>query len=361
MRRKRLLIILVSLGAVAGLGLVTWHLSAPAPWYRVTVFANVTGEAIDPRALNDRGQVVGIMMVSGQTHLFLWDRTGGTHDLGPATGRECAINDAGQILAAMIDPNGNPQTCLRDPNGAVQLLGIPGAATALNNHGQVVGWFATVVDNRGREARHAFLWDRANGMRDLGALDKTHSGAFAVNDAGQVFGFCQSDTFPQEAREPCYWNPADPTAAAGIRLPNRTYAGLTNHGYVVGKEYFLDSMPYIVLWRDCADIKKLFPHDCAEDVFRSQLFVNDANQVICVEEHHSRWERYSQRLFPVRITSFLCDPQRGKISLDRYVNGLGDFVVQDLNNNGCILGVVYGKGGSSAGVLLEPIPERWGR
>lgn len=360
MRRRRL-VMLVFLGVVAGSIVIVLRLSRPAPWYRVTVFANVTGEAIDPRALNDRGQVVGIMTVSGQTHLFLWDRIGGTQDLGPATGRECAINDAGQILATVMDANDIPRICLRDPNGTLQVLRLPGEATALNNRGQVVGWFETKVDYTPGEARHAFFWDRTSGLRDLGALDKTHSEALAVNDAGQVFGFCQSDLWLQEWREPCYWNPADPTAAAGIRLPNRTYTGLTNHGYVVGKEYFLDSMPYIVLWRDYTDIKKLFPYDSAEDVFRSELFVNDANQVICVEEHHSRWERYSQRLFPVRTTHFLWDPQRGKISLDRYVSGLGDFEVLDLNNNGCILGVVHAKDGSSVGVLLEPIPERWGR
>jgi probable HAF family extracellular repeat protein len=361
MRRRRRLLTWGFLGIVAGLALLVWRLSAPAPWYRMTVFENITGGAIDPRALNDRGQVVGTMTVSGECHLFLWERAGGTRDLGPASGRECAINDAGQILATMIDPSGNLHTCLRDPNGTIQLLGIPGEATALNNRGQVVGSFWTRVDDTPREERHAFLWDRVTGLRDLGALGKTHSEALAVNDAGQVFGFCQSNSYPEEPREPCYWNPADPTAAAGIRLPNRTYTGLTNHGYIVGKEYFRDSAPYIVLWRDYTGLKKLFPHDSADDVFRLQLFVNDANQVVCVGEHHSPWERYSRRLFPVRATHFLWDPQRGKIPLDRYVTGLGSFEVRDLNNNGCILGVVHAEDGSSAAVLLEPIPERWAR
>jgi hypothetical protein len=233
MRRRRCLIILMSMGILAGITLVVWRLSAPAPCYRVTVFATITGKAIHPCSLNDRGQVVGR---------------------------------------------------------------------------------------------------------------------------------CQSQPSPADMpREPCYWNPTDATAAAGRRLPDRACADMNNRGYVVGTHYFSDFKPYVVLWRDYAGLKKLFPHDPGDNPFGGAFLVNDANQVICSQVHDSRWGRFSRRLFPVRIRYFLWDPQHGKIPLDRYVSGLGSFEVRDLNNRGCILGVVRAKDGSSTAVLLEPIAERWKR
>jgi probable HAF family extracellular repeat protein len=357
MRGKRRFIILMSVGIAAGIALVVWRLSAPAPWYRVTVFATITGKAIRPCSLNDRGQVVGFMEGESGQHLFLWDRTGGMQDLGPVSGRECAINNAGQIATTLIDSNGNERAALRDPNGAIQFLGTLGGAlsvaTALNNRGQVVGWSATGPDANGRTVIHAFLWGRASGMRDLNSM------AEVVNDAGQVFGRCQSQPGPDMPHEPCYWNPADATAATGRRLPDRAYADMNNQGYVVGTHYFSDFKPYVVLWRDYTGLKKLFPHDPGDNPFGGAFLVNDANQVICSQVHGSRWGRFSRRLFPVRIRYFLWDPQHGRIPLDRYVRGLGSFEVRDLNNKGCTLGIVHAKDGSSASVLLEPIPERW--
>ena len=56
-------------------------------------------------------------------------------------------------------------------------------ACDLNSRGQVVG--AAQVPG-GTE--HAFLWDPAGGMVDLGALGGVDSTAYAINDGGQVLG-----------------------------------------------------------------------------------------------------------------------------------------------------------------------------
>ena len=91
--------------------------------------------------------------------------------------------------------------------------------------------------------------------------------------------------------------------------------------------------------------------------------INDFGQVVYSERHFSDWQRRSKRLFPHRLRSRLWDPERGEIPLNRYVPaGGGDFVIQDLNNKGCIVGYIRSRDGRrSRGVLLEPIPKRWGR
>jgi hypothetical protein len=59
---------------------------------------------------------------------------------------------------------------------------------------------------------------------------------------------------------------------------------------------------------------------------------------------------------------YLWDPKHGKVVLnDQVPRKLGKLVrVEAINNRGCIVGVILVKGsGQYAGVLLEPIPERW--
>ena len=96
------------------------------------------------------------------------------------------------------------------------------------------------------------------------------------------------------------------------------------------------------------------------DVFKSTWLVNDANQVVYTEEHRSRWEQYSTRLFPPRHYGYLWDPERGRIALNRYLPSQSvRFEVRDLNNKGGILGIAHLKGGRvRLPVLLEPILER---
>lgn len=63
-------------------------------------------------------------------------------------------------------------------------------ALGLNNNGQVVGESQTgAVDQYGFPIYHAFVWDVAHGMRDLGTLNgDATSVAVGINDAGAVAG-----------------------------------------------------------------------------------------------------------------------------------------------------------------------------
>ena len=141
---------------------------------------------------------------SGAFHAFLHTPGGGIQDLGTLGGtnsRAFGINNRGQIVgdselpgttdfhAFLITPedtdgDGNPDLWNRDDDGnglndlLVDLGTIPGASTSvatdINDAGQVIG----------TNELNAFLWSQASGMVDLGA-----GSARAINEQGQVAGW----------------------------------------------------------------------------------------------------------------------------------------------------------------------------
>src|SRR5205807_1173847 len=104
---------------------------------------------------------------------------------------------AGATLAGTVDAFGDPvqHAFLWDDVNTKRDLGtLPGgvrsAAAAVNNAGQVVGASETgrfITGSRNRVV-HAFIWDAARGMQDLGTLasnPNASSHAAAINDLGQ--------------------------------------------------------------------------------------------------------------------------------------------------------------------------------
>ncbi len=101
----------------------------------VTTLMPSTWRSSEAYALNDLGQVVGVMEApQAQTHAFVWTLAGGIHDIDGRTGS-------------------------RNQSYAMDI----------NNAGQVVGKM-TGVDDNGNYSESALYWDAANGMHDLKTL-----------------------------------------------------------------------------------------------------------------------------------------------------------------------------------------------
>ena len=167
-------------------------------------------------AINDCGQVVGGALnaipdvdVNGlnlspfplatQMRAFLWQE-GKMRDLGTlGPGKDAAaifVNDQGQVSGVSFtntsanSPTGSPT---EDPffweNGKMvdigTLGGTSGAPWYMNGRGRVVG----NSNLAGDQASHAFLWDKKNGIKDLGTLPgQTLSVATWINDEGEIVG-----------------------------------------------------------------------------------------------------------------------------------------------------------------------------
>jgi probable HAF family extracellular repeat protein len=154
--------------------------------------------------LNDAGAVVGWSQTAGPNpspRAFLF-ANGVMTDLGvlghnPFSGPTFSIaydvNNANQVVGASTTADGHVSPFLYD-HGAMRDLGIldggaDGLALALNDAGQVVGYFTT--DSTASQT-HAFLFSDGV-MRDLNDLVPAGSGwtltsALGINNAGQIIG-----------------------------------------------------------------------------------------------------------------------------------------------------------------------------
>jgi len=357
--RRRYLPVVVSCVVVLTAGLLAWLLYQPPALYRVTVLPKFRLRLVTPHGLNDRGQIVGYC----DGRLLLWERSAGWRELGrtsrsdyPVYPEYLGINNAGQIAGTIHEPNDVSRAFLWDPNEGLIRLGTLGTGTsvarALNSRGEVVGQCGNASGTG-----QVFLWSKGQGMR---AVPEGDGFVMSINDAGQVVTRRDTGTLLQDV----LWEPAEDASMTKTLLPSGTFCDLNNYGYVLGSGFNSDKRKhYAFIWRQDRGVEWLFP---LRNERAHVVALNDANQVAVCEEASSGWlQRLMKWQFGPTRQSFVWTPGRGQVFLDGYVaNRRSEYLtICDMNNHGCIVGVV-GLPGRSQGarvVLLEPIPERWGR
>ncbi len=349
-------------GLTAAIVIVLLAGTMPA-YYGVVTLPSYGGKPFHPHAINDHNQIVGrVTTAGGKSGVALWDREHGIRELGIVAGEgPLMINNRGQVAGPAVDPNGGTRVFLWDPQTGLTLLGQRGSrAVAINNRGQVAG-------DSGMEPGppHAILWEGANGMRDLNPPDSQGSIALHLNDSGQILG---SGSFGARGlTQRCFWDLADPNFMDWMSFPDKThgYRDLNNGGYVLDEEFRPEERPgmwpqrYAMLWHKDREPTWLFP---LVDLDAHVAILNDVNQVVYYEKHRPRLSKWFPHWFPPCQRPFLWDPVHGSISLERGLR-LGkadDFAVCDLNNEGCIVGVVSSaKGRQKRVILLDPIARKW--
>ncbi len=130
------------------------------------------------------------MTATGENHAFIWDASNGIRDLGTLGGtynQPVAINSSGQVIGLSSKTGDSPlRAYVWDSSHGMRCLTLGGSNSlpyAINDAGQVVGDATTT-----NELNHAFIWDAANGIRDLGTLGGNYANAVALNASGQVVG-----------------------------------------------------------------------------------------------------------------------------------------------------------------------------
>ncbi len=184
------------------------------------------GHQSEANAVNSAGQVVGsaLNMIPDansmavlnfwyfdvpygyQQRAFLWDNQQGMQDLGTLHGGTDAqallINERGQVVGTSYTSSAPSAACspqgfvvlttgafIWDKNNGMRDLGGFGGtctvANALNNEGQIAGQSYRTGD----KSATAFLWEDGSIQELGGSLGGDFTGAFALNEQGQAVGF----------------------------------------------------------------------------------------------------------------------------------------------------------------------------
>lgn len=152
-----------------------------------------TGTSSEAYSINNSGQVAGydsIGLADGKWHAYVYDPIAGVQFLfhsGEIESAAYGINDSGQV-AGMIRTTSNRTirySFLYDPLTELQKIGSSSYATDINNNGQAIGFFRSLVS----QENHAFIYDTTTGLQDIGTLGGNLSRAQGINDHGQVVGY----------------------------------------------------------------------------------------------------------------------------------------------------------------------------
>ncbi|MHC4207764.1 MAG: hypothetical protein ACYSTT_24175 [Planctomycetota bacterium] len=363
MKRKHLFIVSLCLIILVVIVLLLINRPKRQVLYKITYLPSLGKEFFFPYSINDRGQIAGFAKVGYRSyHLFLWDREKGLQDLGPVVNNDVFINNTGQIAATMQDPNGHYRAFIWDPNHGRRILPTLGGKTEtvhgmnnrgqtetvhnINNHGQVVGASKTVSG-----ILHACVWNSDSEIHDLTPSSKEHTRAWSINDAGQAIVFAKGPPLLVDVNEGA--------TSTYQPIPVRGLIEINSKGYVAGVVQAGPGKFDIVIWHPDSGQKKLvqlFPNTS------NNPNINDVNQVLLTKGRQPKIRLFGRNFFSTHVKNYLHDPKRGWLSLNKYVSvgPYEDLCLTDLNNKGCIVGLVQSRKGSrTRGVLLEPIPEQW--
>lgn len=167
------------------------------------------------RAVNSKGQVVGLGANDLGTEAFVWDRATGMTAIGDLPGgthnsRARALNNGG-VIAGRSDSEFSDsfEAFVFDPLRMCELQGLGdldegifrSTGNAINDIGQVAG-----IGNVSTGSE-AMVWDAENGMIGLGDLPGGffQSSAYGINEAGEVVGTGRAE----DGEQAFIWDPVN--------------------------------------------------------------------------------------------------------------------------------------------------------
>ena len=250
--------------------------------------------------------------------------------LGGTSGGAMGLNNRGQVVGWSETADGHTHAFLWDAANGMRDLGTLGGpkshAWNINEKGQVVG-----ASETGDGSTHAFLWQRDAGMKDLHAAQAPRSIGADINDRGQIVGCVESIGSSQRTSYAFYWDQASGMVMIPVPSGSNSYGfGINNAGQVVGN--LLDSngdwsTPFI--WDRAAGLKQLhFP--------RASCYAGRINNAGAIIGKLIERERLFSR--PRRF-AFLRKPSGRIVYLKRFAPaGADDIDACAINDNGWIAG-----------------------
>lgn len=290
-----------------------------------TLGGNVSAAA----GINHRGQVVGFALNGiadpfsiydlqfwglsngTQTRAFLW-QNGHMHDLGDLGGPDSFadfVNESGQVAGSSYTnspPNpvtglptthpflwekGQGMTDLGTLGGTLAGSEVANFQGALNNLGHVTGGSTLAGDL----IYHPFFWKRGKPMKDLGTLGGDCGTALAINDADEVVGGADlpspCDQQIDEITHAFLWKPGMKKMKDLGTVGGDTCSGanaINSRGQVVGNSGNCDfSTQHAFLWENgqIIDLNTLIPR--RSPLYLTQAFaINDRGEIAGIGKPH---------------------------------------------------------------------------
>jgi probable HAF family extracellular repeat protein len=160
--------------------------------YTLTELEGLRSQYTYPIAINSGGEVVGTYLWNnGSSHSFIY-RGGALHDLGTLSGYTnyvTAVNNYGQVTGYFNNGSGSTLGYLRASDGSVTLIGGSGfdnvAPAAINDSGVIIGNYGTGNNARG------FIYENGR-IAALGSFaGRPLTTAIAINNRSQILAFYQ--------------------------------------------------------------------------------------------------------------------------------------------------------------------------
>ncbi len=207
------------------------------------IFDTKTGKAnfdlpINPVAMNARGDVIG--------HDWFFSETCGMMNLGSLDpyGRAPVfakvLNEKGAVAGEGYDLQLDEKGFIWDLESGLKMIQTLGGdeirVKAINNCSQVVG--SSTTDDL---VSHAFIYDESLGTVDLGTLGGKKSSAYAINDLTQVVGSADSSS-KAKGKRAFIWDPANGMRDLNDLIPSgsgwkklKAAKKINNQGFIVGE------------------------------------------------------------------------------------------------------------------------------
>jgi uncharacterized membrane protein len=215
-------------------------------------------------AISESGIVVGEVWTHNERRAFVYDPLLGMRGIDSQLTVPAGVNNSGTIVGtsglrpAIFAPSVNTTMLIGDL--------LSGPAKAINNSGQVAGYFFPSRDGKGDP--HGFVFDRDRGLADLGCIPNKggcYSMATAINESGQVIGKSNQGAFIYSAGTMRPFGDASTVASS-----------INNHGDVVG-----------VYWNDFVYRAFIYSEgvfaEIADDYssqYSNALDINDQGQIV---------------------------------------------------------------------------------
>lgn len=238
--------------------------------------------------------LTGLLLAAASAHGGVTYTVTGLGNLGDdGDTRAWALNDSGQVVGWSRTSSRITHAFLWEAASGMKDLGVllpegsESKALGINNLGQVVGhwWGSDFV-------AHAFLYDPATGMGNLpGLVAGGWSYAYAINDAGQITGEAMPSDITSRGHA-VLWDPATGLRDLGTLGGYESQArAINNRGQVVGLTGTASGGTHAFLWDSATGMRDLGTLDARNTSVA--VAVNDLGQVV----GYSDAGDYSQHAF----------------------------------------------------------------